>query len=247
MRILITNDDGIHAQGIKVLEKVAREFFKEVYVIAPETPQSGVGHSISFQNPLLPIKYDDNHIGVRGTPADSVIYALNGAMKNNPPDILLSGVNKGANQCSDITCSGTISACIEATAHGIKSIAFSQDGFVNTKWDTAEHFIRKMFLNLVNYNTKKGEFLSVNFPDADVSAVKGIKTAKQSISKGRNLEGPRQHFEFDYYWIGELIFNDEYKDGYDAYLLSNKYVTVTPFKINLTAEETIKDLEKIAW
>ena len=247
MRVLIVNDDGIQAPGIKVLEKVAREFADDVWVIAPETPQSAVGHSVSFRNPLLLTRYDDRHIGVHGTPADCIVYGLNGALKDNPPDIVFSGVNKGANQCSDITCSGTICACIEAVAHGFKAIAFSQEGFVNTKWGTAEHFMRQMMPKLLAFPMKKGEFLNVNFPDAAVNEVKGIKAARQSVGRGRVLEPPRRHFEYDYYWIGELLTDAECRDNYDTYLLSEKYVTVMPLKVNLTAEETLAELEKVKW
>jgi len=247
MRILIVNDDGIDAAGIKILEKVTREFSDDVWVIAPETPQSAVGHSISFRNPLLLTHYDEHHIGVHGTPADCVVYALNGALKYNPPDIVFSGINKGANQCSDITCSGTICACIEAVAHGFKAIAFSQEGFVDTKWDTAEFFLRKMLSNLLAFPIKKNEFLNVNFPDAKVDEVKGIRAARQSIGKGRVLEPPRRHFEYDYYWIGELLPDTECKDNYDTYLLAEKYVTVMPLKVNLTAEDTLAELEALQW
>ncbi|OPZ78353.1 MAG: 5'-nucleotidase SurE [Alphaproteobacteria bacterium ADurb.Bin438] len=248
MRILITNDDGIHAPGIKALEEAVREFSDDIWVVAPETPQSGVGHSISFHNPLLSIKHDERHFGVKGTPADSVIFALNGILKDKKPDLVLSGINQGANQSSDITCSGTISAAIEATVHGIKAIAFSQCGFKNTKWDTSKHFIKKMFKNLVAFEIPKDEFLSVNFPDALVDDVKGIKPAVQSIAKLRDLVGPiKHHFDFDYYWVGDLAFDKDLTGNYDYCLLNDKYVIVTPLKINLTSFNSITKLEKISW
>ena len=124
-RILIANDDGIHSAGIKLLETIARTLSDDVWVCAPETEQSGASHSLTIHRPLRAKKYDDRHYSVDGTPTDCVMLAMNHVLKDRRPDLVLSGINHGANIGDDVTYSGTIAAAMEATLLGLRAIAIS--------------------------------------------------------------------------------------------------------------------------
>ncbi len=144
MRILLSNDDGIHAPGLQVLEHIAAELSDDVWVVAPETEQSGASHSLTLHEPLRMRKVSDKKFAVQGTPTDCVMMALQNILKDDrKPDLLLSGVNRGSNLAEDVTYSGTIAAAMEGTVLGIPSIAMSQvynwEGRHNVKWSCAEH------------------------------------------------------------------------------------------------------------
>ena len=156
MRILLTNDDGIHAEGLMVLERIARTISDDVWVVAPETDQSGFAHSLSLSEPLRMRKVADKHYALRGTPTDCVIMGVRNIMPE-PPDLVLSGVNSGSNIADDVTYSGTVAGAMEGTLIGIRSIALSQsyhfenDGRV-VPWSTAEtlapDLLQKLTANL---------------------------------------------------------------------------------------------------
>src|SRR5271154_4477720 len=143
MRILLTNDDGIHAPGLKLLERIAKMFSDDVYVVAPESDQSGVAHSLSLNNPLRLREITPRHFAVQGTPTDCVIMGVRKLMAGRKPDLILSGVNRGQNVAEDVTYSGTIAATMEGTLIGIPSIALSQayggpEGHRDIRWGCAE-------------------------------------------------------------------------------------------------------------
>ena len=141
MRILITNDDGIHAPGLEVCEEIARALSDDVWIVAPETDQSGVSHSLSLNDPLRLREVAPKHFAVKGTPTDCVIMGVRHIMKDNPPDLVLSGVNRGQNVAEDVTYSGTIAGAMEGTTLGVPSFALSQGYGLETRqnphWDTA--------------------------------------------------------------------------------------------------------------
>src|ERR671912_1370947 len=143
MRILVTNDDGIHAPGLKSLERIARQLSDDVWVIAPETDQSGVSHSLSLNDPLRLREISDRHFAVKGTPTDCVIMGTRHIMHAARPDLVLSGVNRGQNVAEDVSYSGTVAGAIEGTILGVPSIALSQaygaGGRSSLKWQCAEH------------------------------------------------------------------------------------------------------------
>ena len=126
MRILLTNDDGVHAPGLKVLEAIARTLSDDIWIVAPMEEQSGAGHSLTLTRPLRVRKHGEKHFSVSGTPTDAVMMAVRQLMKDSPPDLVLSGVNRGANLAEDITYSGTVAAAMEGAISGIRSIALSQ-------------------------------------------------------------------------------------------------------------------------
>src|SRR5688500_14873303 len=143
MRILCTNDDGIHAPGLKTLETIARALSDDVWVVAPETDQSGVAHSLSLNDPLRLREISERHFAVKGTPTDCVIMGVRELMREHRPDLILSGVNRGQNAAEDVTYSGTVAGAIEGTLLGIPSIALSQayqgGNRSAMKWHCAEH------------------------------------------------------------------------------------------------------------
>ena len=141
-RVLVTNDDGIHAPGLKTLEAIARALSDDVWVVAPETDQSGVAHSLSLNDPLRLREISDRHFAVKGTPTDCVIMGVRHVLKDKLPDLVLSGVNRGANLAEDVTYSGTIAGAFEGSILGIRSMALSQAfGLDKTskgiRWQTA--------------------------------------------------------------------------------------------------------------
>ncbi|MEQ9570937.1 MAG: 5'/3'-nucleotidase SurE, partial [Nitratireductor sp.] len=171
MRILLTNDDGIHAEGLQVLERIARTLSDDVWVVAPETDQSGFAHSLSLSEPLRMRKLDDRHFALRGTPTDCVIMGVRKVMPE-PPDLVLSGVNSGGNVADDVTYSGTVAGAMEGTLVGIRSIAMSQaysfrdeDRFV--PWHVAETLAPALLKKLVAMDLPAGAFLNVNFPNCE--------------------------------------------------------------------------------
>ena len=137
MRILITNDDGIHAPGLEVCEQIARALSDDVWIVAPETDQSGVSHSLSLNDPLRLREVAPKHFAVKGTPTDCVIMGVRHIMKDNPPDLVLSGVNRGQNVAEDVTYSGTIAGAMEGTTLGVPSFALSQGYGLETRAEPA--------------------------------------------------------------------------------------------------------------
>src|SRR5215203_1814467 len=168
MRILITNDDGIHAPGLDVCEQIARELSNDVWIVAPESDQSGVSHSLSLNDPLRLREVAPKHFAVKGTPTDCVIMGVRHIMTEVRPDLVLSGVNRGQNVAEDVSYSGTVAAATEGTILGVPSIALSQAyGAGNRddlKWRCAEHHGPKIVRRILDAGIDKGILVNVNFP-----------------------------------------------------------------------------------
>ena len=249
MRILITNDDGIHAEGLEVLERIARSISEDVWVVAPETDQSGFAHSLSLSEPLRMRRLDDRHYALRGTPTDCVIMGVRRLMPE-PPDLVLSGVNSGSNIADDVTYSGTIAGAMEGTLLGVRSIALSQAYTVSeegrsVRWDTAEAVGRQLIGKLVKLDLPRGVFLNVNFPAVAPTEVKGTRVAAQ----GKRLHGlwideRTDGRGFPYYWLRFGREAQEVRDGTDMAALRDGYVSVTPLHLDLTANEMMDPLAK---
>ena len=170
MRILVTNDDGIHAPGIKIAESLCRELTDDVFVVAPEYEQSGVSHSLSLNDPLRVRKISDRHYAVKGTPTDCVIMAIRNLMQDHLPDLVVSGVNSGQNLAEDVTYSGTIAGAMEGTILGIPSIALSQvyDFFAGREtilWQCVEKHGASIVKKLIDAGIPKNILINVNFPN----------------------------------------------------------------------------------
>lgn len=246
-RILLTNDDGIHAPGLKVLEHIARALSDDVWVVAPETEQSAAGHSLTLRRPLRIQHYDDKRFSVDGTPTDSVLLAINEVMVDHQPDLVLSGVNKGGNLGEDITYSGTVSAAMEATLLGIPAIALSQ--FFTDRnaipWHCAEDHGEQVIKRLLETGWSKNTLLNVNFPDCAADHLQGIEYTRQGRRKiGDNLAKGTDPRGEAYYWIGALRTQTEHEAGTDLHAIMNNAVSVTPISLDFTDEATLKRLRE---
>jgi len=183
LRILVTNDDGIHAPGLVAAEKIARALSDDVWIVAPETEQSGASHSLTLTLPLRLREIEKRRFSVTGTPTDCVMLACSHIMKDKPPTLILSGVNRGSNIADDVTYSGTIAGAMEGTALGIPAIALSQSyGFgegAQVHWDCAETHAPPLIRKLVEAGWPDDVLININFPDALPGDVKGIDLSSQ--------------------------------------------------------------------
>lgn len=249
MRILLTNDDGIHAPGLKVLEAIARKLSHDVVVVAPSEEQSGTGHSLTLTRPVRLRQLGENRFAVTGTPTDSVMMALNEVMKDSPPDLILSGVNRGANLGEDVTYSGTVSAAMEGALAGVRSISLSQvykkEGMGDyAPWEVAEAWGEKVLTPLLDAPWHPRTLVNVNFPALAPNEVKGVKVVSQGLrdygrSKVVKRTDPRG---FDYYWfaLGEIIHTPAHSTDLEA--IEDGYVTVTPLHLDMTFAPALETL-----
>ncbi len=243
MRILVTNDDGIHAPGLAVLERIASTLADDVVVVAPEYDQSGVAHSLSLNDPLRLRKISERRFAVKGTPTDCVIMAVRSILQGRKPDLVLSGVNRGQNVAEDVTYSGTIAGAMEGTMLGIPSIALSQcygpsGDHERLDWDCAEVHAPKLIKILLAEGIERNVLVNVNFPGCSAREVAGISVTVQGR---RDLQMVRIEPRTDgrgnpYYWIAFDRDVAEPPPGTDLDALFNKRISVTPLKLDLTDE-----------
>ncbi|ARN84693.1 5'/3'-nucleotidase SurE [Candidatus Nucleicultrix amoebiphila] len=246
-RILISNDDGINAHGIKVLEKIAHTFTDDVWVVAPEIEHSGAGHSLTLRRPIRARKVSSQRYAVDGTPTDCVMVALTKILKDNQPTLMLSGINHGINIGDDITYSGTVAAAMEATLLGVPSIAFSQAGKNDQpiKWSTAEHFATDIIKKLIANPWPPYVLINVNFPDVVSSSVKGIRVVKQGVRTVReNLLDWFDPNGQPFYWIGPRDSTPT-EEGTDLEAIANGEISITPLHLDLTHEKTLRNLKQV--
>ncbi|HTI87985.1 MAG TPA: 5'/3'-nucleotidase SurE [Alphaproteobacteria bacterium] len=236
-RILITNDDGIHAPGIRVLEKIAHTLSDDVWVVAPEIEQSGASHSLTVRIPLRIRKLSSRRYAVNGTPTDSVLLGMLQILKRRPPDIVLSGVNGGSNLAEDVGHSGTVAGAMEGLMLGARAIALSQiiseKGPIN--WKAALAYGPRVVRKLIEAPWASGVFVNVNFPNLAPEKVKGVIVTCQ----GRRQLQERITEAFDpfgrpYYWIGapRQDVPSKSKEPTDTYATTMGYVSVTPMHLD---------------
>jgi 5'-nucleotidase len=248
MRILLTNDDGIFAPGLAVLEAIAAQFSDDIWIVAPHEEQSGAGHSLTLNHPVRLREHSKRRWSVTGTPTDAVTIALRKVMPA-PPDLILSGVNRGANLGDDVTYSGTVAAAVEGALAGIRSVALSQvysrEGMGDTvPFDTAEAWGPKVLGPLLDRPFVGRTLINVNFPPIDADAVAGIKVVRQGFhdyARGSVIEGtdPRG---YRYYWFG--LHGIEHTPGHqtDLEAIADGYVSVTPLHLDMTHEASLTEL-----
>jgi 5'-nucleotidase len=245
MRILCTNDDGIHAPGLATLEKIARELSDDVWVIAPETDQSGVSHSLSLNDPLRLREVRRQHYAVKGTPTDCVIMGVRHVMHGCKPDLILSGVNRGQNVAEDVTYSGTVAGAIEGTILGVKSIALSQaygpGGRTSVRWECAERHAATVVRKVLEIGIPSGVLVNVNFPDCAPEEVEGVAVCVQGQ---RNQELLRIDERQDgrgnaYFWVAFEKRRTEPSNGTDLHAIAHNRIAVTPLRLDLTDEPTL--------
>lgn len=247
MRILITNDDGIHADGLKSLERIARALSDDVWVIAPETDQSGASHSLTLSLPLRVRPVAERTFAVRGTPTDCVIMGVRHIL-DRAPDLVLSGVNRGQNLGDDVTYSGTVAGAMEGTLLGIRSIAFSQCFSRETRdnpfYATGEALGPDLVRRLLEIEQPAGTLYNVNFPDRPVDAVRGTKVTRQGKRNPDLVEiEPREDGRgIPYYWIAFRRTPYEFEPDTDLQATADGFVSVTPLRLDLTADSFLDQL-----
>jgi 5'-nucleotidase len=245
VRILCTNDDGIHAEGLQTLEAIARQLSDDVWVVAPETDQSGVSHSLSLNDPLRLREISPRHFAVKGTPTDCVIMGVRHLMHENRPDLVLSGVNRGQNVAEDVSYSGTVAGAIEGTILGVSSIALSQaygpGGRRDLKWRTAEHHGAPIVRQLLEIGIPRGTLVNVNFPDCEPDEVEAPALVNQGQ---RNQELLRLDERMDgrgnaYFWITFERRKITPSNGTDLWAIANRRIAITPLRLDMTDEPTL--------
>ncbi|MEH6477742.1 MAG: 5'/3'-nucleotidase SurE [Sneathiella sp.] len=248
MRILLSNDDGFDAPGMATLRKIAAALSDDVIVVAPAKEQSGASRSLTLHDPLRLTKYSETEYSVSGTPTDCVMMALNYLFKDSPPDLILSGVNRGGNLGEDVLYSGTVAAASEGTLLGVRSIAISQCIVdpENIHWETTEKLAPAIIENLLKMEWGGGTLMNINFPAVPVDEVKGIQATRQGKRDLSNLlidarVDARGH---DYFWLGYRPSLGDPQQGDDLFAVSTGMVSVTPLHLNLTANSVMDDLAK---
>ena len=248
MRILLTNDDGIHAPGLDVLEALARQFSDDIWIVAPDEEQSGAGHSLTLSRPVRLRQHSERRFSVSGTPTDSVMMALREVMPS-PPDVILSGVNRGANLGDDVTYSGTVSAAIEGALAGIRSIALSQVYATEGMGDAvpfavAQQWGARVLAPLLDVPLPPRTLVNVNFPALPPEEIQGIRVVRQGFhdyARGSIVEGtdPRG---YRYFWFG--LHGIEHTPGHatDLEAIADGYVSVTPLQLDLTHTASLVEL-----
>ncbi|MEM9670681.1 MAG: 5'/3'-nucleotidase SurE [Pseudomonadota bacterium] len=240
MKILITNDDGIHAEGLAVLEDIARTISDDIWVVAPEVEQSGKSRAVTLTEPVRVRQADDRRWGVTGTPTDCVLIAVQKLMKSGKPDLILSGVNNGQNLAHDTTMSGTIAAGLMGSEMGIRSVAFSQaKGFRepgSLTWETARQWGSDLLKGLLKDGWPELVTLNVNFPDRDPDDVSGIRHTRQG-RRDRMVIETHTRTDLrgnDYVWIAYNGKLSDPPDDTDLRAIYEGYISVTPLQADLT-------------
>jgi 5'-nucleotidase len=248
MRILITNDDGIDSPGLHALRQIAGELGKDVWVVAPETNQSGASHSLSLHEPLRMRQVDERAFAVRGTPTDSVIMGVRHILKDKLPDLVLSGINRGANMAEDVTYSGTIAGAFEGTTLGIRSIALSQSygDSKNLKWQTAIAHAPGLIRKLLALDWAPPSLFNLNFPDREPNDVVGISVTRQ----GRRdpgllaIDERQDTWGNPYYWLAFERRRSTTQEGTDLWAIYSGRISVTPLFLDLTHRGMMDTLAK---
>lgn len=252
MRILLTNDDGVHAPGLKVLETIAAAISDDIWIVAPSEEQSGAGHSLTLTQPVRLRKLGERRFSVTGTPTDAVMMGLANILAEQKPDLILSGVNRGANLGEDVTYSGTVSAAMEGALAGITSVALSQcyakEGMGDTvPFATAEAWAERVLTPLLARPFAPRTLVNVNFPALPPTEVKGIRVVRQGLRDyGRTQIVKRADPRgYNYYWfgLGPMIHTPGHATDLEA--IADGYVAVTPLHLDLTHEASIDALKEL--
>jgi 5'-nucleotidase len=240
-RILLINDDGIEAPGLTILERIAAELAREVWVVAPEHDQSGVSHAISLHHPIRATLRGPRRWAVTGTPGDCVVMGLSHLMRGSLPQLLLSGVNRGANLGIETVFSGTVGGAMTGMMLGIPSIALSQ-AWTNREtmqWETAAALGPRIVRELMNIGWSKGTCLSVNFPDRPADEAGPLTLARQGTGsvEGMDVEPRTDPRGFTYYWVSFRRGDCDQGPESDVAALNAGRVVVTPLRYDRTDEE----------
>lgn len=249
MRILLTNDDGIAAPGLALLEEIAGTLSEDVWVVAPADEQSGAGHSLTLTRPLRLRQLGERRFAVSGTPTDAVMMALGHLLKDAPPALILSGINRGANLAEDATYSGTVSAAMEGALAGVPSVALSQAFAAqgpgdNVSFGAAAAWAAAALKPLLAHPPEPGTLVNINFPAVEARAVQGIRVCRQ----GRRDYGRTQVIErrdprgFGYYWFALGPTQESSAHDTDLEAIADSFVSVTPLHLDMTHEASLDSI-----
>ena len=245
-RVLLSNDDGVNAPGLKILEDAIRPHVGELWIVAPETEQSATSHSLTLRRPLRNRHVSDHKYAIDGTPTDAVLLGVSKLMTDARPDMVLSGINRGGNLGEDVTYSGTVAAAMEGALLGIPSVALSQvyQDRNKVKWATARNWAPKVLKMLLKAGWPKGIFINVNFPDVTAAKVTGIEVVRQGRRKiGGGLTRGVDPRGDEYFWIGPQRDEEKFLKGTDLAAVNGGAVSVTPLALDLTDAQTLKRLK----
>ena len=247
--ILVTNDDGINAPGIRTLISIMKDI-GDIVVVAPDSPQSGMGHAITINSTLhssriTPKDSEITEYSCSGTPADCVKLAINELMPRKP-DLCVSGINHGSNSSINVIYSGTMSAAIEAGIEGVPAIGFSLlDYRWNADFEQSKNFINMITLNALNNGIPKGVVLNVNIPSVRKSDIKGVKICRQAMAYWiEEFDKRKNPLGQEYYWLTGKFINEDLGEDTDEWALNNNFISIVPVKFDLTAHHAIKGLNQ---
>ncbi|MDA9749266.1 5'/3'-nucleotidase SurE [Flavobacteriaceae bacterium] len=247
--ILVTNDDGINAPGIRTLISIMKDI-GDIVVVAPDSPQSGMGHAITINSTLhssriTPKDSEITEYSCSGTPADCVKLAINELMPRKP-DLCVSGINHGSNSSINVIYSGTMSAAIEAGIEGVPAIGFSLlDYRWNADFEQSKNFISMITLNALNNGIPKGVVLNVNIPSVRKSDIKGVKICRQAMAYWiEEFDKRKNPLGQEYYWLTGKFINEDLGEDTDEWALNNNFISIVPVKFDLTAHHAIKGLNQ---
>lgn len=250
MRILVTNDDGIHAEGLAVLERIAGRLSDEVWVVAPEIEQSGASRALTISEPLRVRQVSPRRFAVMGTPTDCVMLAIQKLMEGARPDLALSGVNRGLNAAEDVTMSGTVAGAIEAMSLGVPAIALSQRMSYGpadeiAPFESAEVHGPGLVAKLVELGWPNEVILNINFPAMPASKVTEVEVTRQGFRDvlTRYVERRTDLRGRDYYWMGYQPAQQAPSEGTDLRAVDEGRISVTPLHIDLTHMPTVHALK----
>jgi len=243
-KILVTNDDGIHSEGIKALAKALHEV-GEVFIVAPDREESAIAHSLTLHRPLRVEKIRKNYYAVDGTPADCVHLGVNAILPEHP-QLIVSGINKGGNLGDDITYSGTVSAAFEGTLLGIPSFAISVVSRRHFKFHTAARFAVKVARHILHHGLPKNTLLNINVPNLEEKEIKSYKITKQGrwVHNGSAVVEKVDPRGKKYYWIGEGSFVFDQRGDTDYEAVTHSSISITPLHLDLTNYASIRQLKK---
>lgn len=246
MRVLLTNDDGINAPGLAVLEELAQSIATEIWTVAPETDQSGLAHSLTLSHPLRARKVRERCYAVSGTPTDCVIMAVR-ELVDGPIDLVLSGVNAGQNIGDYITYSGTVAGAMEGVLLGIPSIAFSQaflpEDIRSVPWDTTRKHGPAALKSVMGIDLPKDTLININFPGCDPDEVVGSVVANQGkFEHGLGIGKRRDGRGLPYYWLEFMGNPPDDQPGSDIQALRTNHIAITPVRMDMTDHASLKTL-----
>lgn len=252
MRILLTNDDGINAEGFVSLERIAAQLSDDVWVAAPEHEQSGASRALTLSEPLRVRRVGEKRFAISGTPTDCVMLAIEELMKDHRPDLVLSGVNRGHNTAEDVTVSGTVAGAIQGMALGVPAMALSQalavfHDDVVAHWETAEAYAPGIIQRLLEAGWPKDVIININFPNLPPQKVESVEVTRQGLRDLHNMRAEKRTDlrGRDYYWMGFTARRPTVGDDTDLAAVLAGRISVTPLHIDLTHMPTVHALKGV--